>query len=144
MNGKRILQTYLGIILSLFISCGPGAVPFDPSYPPNNRAIIYCYYPYMGAWIGDKWIIYDNDELAFSVQDGEYVEYLVEPGKHVFRTKTIFIDEPLHINIEPGEIHYFQLEWQQEGLTGRHIINRMYPEQAIEELKFCRKIEIKR
>ena len=129
------------LFISFIAGCASAPTPFTPQLPPEGKAIVYFYYPKGKQLIRYHENIYDNDRHVFILVDGTYVEHIVDPGIHAFRVKSaMFIDEPITFEIKPGEIYYLKLSYSPEFIvTGRHTFDIIYPDQALEDLKYCKK-----
>jgi len=138
----KILCLCLLLALALLI-CGCATTtkivpPFNASTPPEGRAIVYFYRPaeFVASMVAPK--VFDNNNYVFALANGKYVEYVTNPGRHEFKTDTMNIDEPVSFAIKPDETHYLRLDYKMGTFIGTWLLTRKYPEQALEEIKFCK------
>jgi len=111
--------------------------PFKVSAPPEGGAIVYFYRPARrGGWIISPKVL-DNDLYVFNLVNGKYIEYVVNPGKHEFRTDTFNIDEPLTFKIEQGETHFLRLDLKPGKWQSTWMFSRPDPKQVLEEIQNC-------
>ena len=110
--------------------------PFNVSAPPEGRAIVYFYRPSKRKFSTSLKVL-DNDLYVFNLVNGKYIEYVVNPGKHEFRTDSSAIDEPLTFKIEQGEIHFLRLDLKTGTWQGTWMFSRPDSKQALEEIKYC-------
>jgi len=138
---QKYLRLYLFLTLALFIwGCASTPVTvseFYPITPPDGKAVIYIYRPYVltGAAYIPK--VLDNEKYVTNLGLNKYVTHVVSPGNYIFRTDSMMIDEPLKIEIRAGEIHYLKLDAISGVFNHRFKFTRVFPEQAVEEIKFC-------
>ncbi len=135
----KILCLCLLLSLVLFIS---GCVttpmtgtPFKARIPQYD-AIVYFYRPARMMSLSIPRVL-DNDLYVFNLANGKYIEYVVNPGKHEFRTDTTIIDEPLTFVIKQGEVYFLRMDFRRGMFMSRWLFTRIYPEQALEEIKYC-------
>lgn len=137
----KVKKLRLCLLLALILLIGGCATtpppPFYPSTPPEGQALIYFYWPaiFLGSHYGPK--VLDNNLCVFNLGNGKYIQYFLNPGRHEFRTDTIAIDEPLTFEIKQGEVYFLRCEFKRGAFIGTWLITRKYPEQALEEIKFC-------
>lgn len=111
--------------------------PFKVSAPPEGGAIVYFYRPARrGGWISSPKVL-DNGLYVFNLANDKYIEYVVNPGKHEFRTDTLNIDEPLTFKIEQGETHFLRLDLKPGGWKSTWMFSRPDPKQVLQEIQNC-------
>ena len=137
----KLNKLRLCLLLALVLLIGGCATipppPFYPGIPPEGQALIYFYRPaiFAASHYGPK--VLDNSLYVFDLGNGKYIQYFLNPGKHEFRTDTIGIDEPLTFEIKQGEVYFLRCEFKRGTFTVTWMISRLYPEQALEEIKYC-------
>jgi len=138
----KILCLCLLLSLVLFI-CGCAKTlktgsPFKVRTPTYD-AIVYFYRPAMFSASLASPRVLDNGLYVFDLVNGKYIEYVVNPGKHEFRTDTLNIDEPLTFEIKLGEVYFLRMDFRRGAFMCRWLFTRVYPEQALEEIRYCDK-----
>ena len=116
--------------------------PFKVSAPLEGEAIVYFYRPSerFGGVVTPT--ILDNDLYVINLDNGKYIEYVVNPGKHEFRTDTLNIDEPLTFKIEQGETHFLRLNLKRGTWQSTWMFSRPDPKQALKEIQNCNEQKI--
>ena len=140
----KVNKLQFGLLLALVLlisGCATTpktAPPFNPSTPPEGRVIVYFYRPaeFVAGGVAPK--VFDNNNYVFALANGKYVEYVTNPGRHEFKTDTISIDEPLTFEIKQGEVYFLRCDFKPGTFIGTWLLTRKYPEQALEEIKFCK------
>jgi hypothetical protein len=108
-------------------------------YANEDEAVVYFYRP--KEWVARALspTITDNGSIVSKLSNGGYYRYRVNPGKHHFFTDSIFIDKPLIFKIKQGETYFVRLDFKKGRFTGTWLLNRVFPEQGIEEINKCKK-----
>ena len=139
----KVKKLHLCLLLTLvLLICGCAttpktAPPFNASTPPEGAAIVYFYRP--SEWVAGALApkVFDNNQYVFALANGKYVEHVTIPGRHEFKTDTMNIDEPVAFEIKAGETYYIRLDFKTGAFVGTWLFTRKYPEQALEEIKYC-------
>ena len=136
----KILFLCLLLSLVLFISgcvtTPKTGTPFKARIPQYD-AIVYFYRPAMSATSLSIPRVLDNDLYVFNLANGKYVEHVVNPGMHEFKTASpLHRDKPLTFKIKQGETHFLRLEpiKNRGELLGKWRFSRPDPKQALEEI----------
>ena len=138
------LIIFIGITLLLY-GCSTTmetVESFSASTPPEGKSIVYFYNSYSKGWMGGQIKILHNDASGLYLSAGGYTEYTIYPGKHEFKTVTALADIPVTIKIKEGDVGYVRLDYKQHPVwlhKNKWVLMRVFPEQAVEEIKFCRK-----
>jgi hypothetical protein len=152
----KIKKLRLCLLLSLFsIICGCASThktvpPFIASTPPKEGAIVYFYRPSKSAAssIAAK-VLHDKNLYNFELANGKYIELVVNPGKHEFKSAIFKIDmlsdseiklteyfsSPVAFETKPGETHFIKLDYK--AFTGTWQFSKQSAEHALEEIKYC-------
>jgi len=124
-------------MIFLVSGCASGARFSSVEPTPTNKSAIYFYRPaeYVGAAI--RFSVLDNGKEALAIKNGQFIRYETTPGKHKFVTDTSMIDKELNINLDPGETYYIKVGLDTGMWTSTVRLNKLYPDQATEEMKSC-------
>jgi hypothetical protein len=153
MKVKKLRLCLLLALFLLFCGCatthetGP---PFIASAPPEDRAIVYFYRPSKStaSAITTKVLHYKN-LYNFELADGKYIELVVNPGKHMFKSAIFKIDmisdseiklteyfsSPVVFETKPDETHFIKLDYK--AFAGTWRFTKQSAEHALEEIKYC-------
>jgi hypothetical protein len=123
----------------LLAGCAATGAKFSsPEAGPAGKGIVYFYRPYEVMGAGVALSITDNNEHVVNLRAGQYVKYVVDPGKHTFEvTETIADVKPVDISVQQGETYYVRWGIRSGFFVNTLYLTRVYPEEAIPELKEC-------
>lgn len=130
-----IVVFVVGLILS---GCAATGAKFTEAIsPPADQALIYFYRPKRYVASAVIPLVIENKNPVFRLQNGQFIAHTVSPGTYEYHTDTINIDRIFRIEVESGEIYYVRLDIQQGVWTGSWVFSRIFPEQALPELRAC-------
>lgn len=137
MNKIRIAM-FIGLLF-LNACATTGSQFIKTTYANENEAVVYFYRP--KEWVAGALspTITDNGLIISKLSNGGYYRWQTTPGKHRLFTDTMYIDKPLTIEIKQGETHFVRLDFKSGVFTGTWMLNRVFPDQGIEEIKKCKR-----
>ncbi len=130
-----LIVTILACILS---GCSAGGSPFlMPDKATQGKALVYFFRP--SAFVGNMAspTLVDNGKEIGDIENGQFVKYEALPGKHKFHTDTMIIDKETEFDLVAGETYYIRAALQQGFWTSTWQLTRIFPEEALQEMKSC-------
>lgn len=134
-NMRFLLVVVTLLLLNACSASGPKFTQVDPS--DTDKFNVYFYRPQEWVASAISPTIIDNGSAISELSNGGYFKYYAPPGSHRFYTDSMYIDKPLTIEIKKGETYFFRLDFKSGVWTGTWMLNRVYADQALEELKTC-------
>ena len=135
---KYLKLSFLVITLIILTGCAATGNPFTSApEAKEDKAIVVFYRPkqHQGSAVSIQ--LQDNDKDIGLLQNGQFIIYETEPGKHEFRTNTAAIDKAVTLEVEGGKTYYFATSIRVGFWVGSWVLTRVFDDQAIEELKVC-------
>lgn len=142
--GVRVMRALLVAIVMatsvlLMTGCATSGSAFvSVEAAPADKSAIYFYRRSMftGAAVSIK--LLDNGREVQRIQNGQFIRYLAPSGKHKFRTNvTGSHDEGVELDVEAGKTYFIRIGFRNADWIGlgTWYLTRLYPEEAIGELK---------
>ena len=135
----RLMKIWL-LLASLFVLAGCAATgnSFSAADPaPTNSGVVYFYRP--AAFTGGALniMLVDNGVHISRIQNGQFIKHLAIPGKHTFHTDTMAIDKTVEFDVQVGETYFVRVGLRQGMWAGTWYLSRVFPNEALPELKAC-------
>jgi len=137
INMKKVV-----VVILLFLNAcvaTTGSQFSEPIYAHEDEAVVYFYRPKEWVAGGLSPTVLDNGLIVSKLSNGGYFRYNVNPGKHQFFTDSMYIDKPLILEVKQGENHFVRLDFKSGAFTGTWMLNRVFPDQGLEEISKCKK-----
>ncbi len=136
----KSLTYYLSLttFIIFLTGCSAGGPQFSGvKSTPSNKGAIYFYRPKAFTGGGVSVMVNDNKKPLFRLKNGQFRRHLVNPGKHHLNTDTMVIDKGIELDIEAGKTYYLKLGIRQGMWTSTWSLSRVFPKEALGEMKSC-------
>ena len=105
---------------------------------PNGKAMVTFYRPKAFSGSGVKLMIVDNGAQIGRIQNGQFIQYSAEAGKHRFHTDTaLAIDRVVEFDVEEGKNYYVRTAIRHGMWVNSWYLTRVDEEEALAELIYC-------
>ena len=133
------LRTVATLLAALVLAgCAAGGASFSQAAPPpEGKSKIVFYRPAGFVGGGATFMIVDNGTNVQRIQNGQFIEYIADPGMHKLNTDTMAIDKPIEVEAAAGQTYYVRASLRQGAWTSTISLSRVYPDEALAELKDC-------
>lgn len=130
------------VTFSLFIiflsGCSATGSNFSTvSSAPSDKASVYFYRPKAFSGGGVSVALVDNGKNFASLQNGQFIQKLFNPGQHKFHTDTAAIDKEVNLDLKAGETYFVRTGIRMGMWVGTWYLTRVFPQEALAELKIC-------
>ena len=132
------ISTISAVTMFLFVGCAATGSRFIAVEPaPPDMGVVYFYRPKAYTGAAASLMLVDNGEQISRIKNGQFIRYLAVPGHHKFHTDTMAIDKAVEFDVEPGETYFVRTGVRQGMWVGTWYLSRVFPDEALEELKVC-------
>jgi hypothetical protein len=138
------------LLIGFTVFCVTGCVSrytegpiFEPMDVPKGKAIIYIYNHDPDAMSGwDTGSIYVNQmQIIDTLPLGSYFVHVTHPGRHFIHSDSPSVDRPLDLSVGERESVYIYPYRKERIFFGITCFGRKQPQEALEEIKQCRRIQ---